>query len=59
MTSGYNEYEHANGQTMTIQFNESIAKWNVSCWNEDNTNHWTKNFSNHGEASAEFNRWRA
>ncbi len=52
------EYKLANGQTVSMQKNEANGKYEVACWNADDTAHWYKEFDNAELAAIKFSRWR-
>lgn len=52
------EYKTPDGQTISIQHNDGKGKWEVACWNEDDSNHWYFEFADETAARAEFNRWK-
>lgn len=56
--SNQEEYKLQNGQTISMQQNESNGKWEVACWNKDDTAHWYKEFDNFELAAIEFSRWQ-
>lgn len=58
MISHLNEYKLTNNQTVSIQFDEIKNIWEVACWNEDDSNHWYKQFKNKQDAEKEFEEWR-
>lgn len=53
------EYTTPDHQTICIQRNVEAGKWEVSCWNSDDSNHWYLEFTDEAKAKAEFNRWKS
>lgn len=50
------EYQLENGQKVSIQLNGN--KWEVACWNKDDSAHWYKEFDAENMARIEYNRWK-
>ena len=47
-----------NGQKITLEPHDRLPHvWNVACWNADDTNHWSKEFTHEDDAKHEYNRW--
>lgn len=56
--SNHEEYQTANGETISIQQNDVGGVWEVGCWDADDQCRWYKEFDKSTEARAEFERWR-
>ena len=51
------EYVTPNGHTISLS-HDGLDRWEVDCWNPDQSNHWNKVYRNLHYARLEFERWR-